>query len=724
MPMKSLVTASRSALVALCVSLLFGAAARAEPEPADPPARVGSVSALRGSVDSSPESGAAWEAAKLNQPVTSQTSLWAPPGSQAEVRIGSTSVRLDGNTQAVFSQVDDHGIALDVAQGTVRVRVRSLPTGDSFSLSADGVRAEAQAPGDYRVSYDPDHRAYTVRALAGRLRVVTPSNSFNLEAGQESLVENGGSELQLRAMGQRDDFDAWAEARDRDQDRLASARYVSPETTGIEALDEHGYWTNAPDYGAVWYPRGVPYGWAPYRYGHWGYVRPWGWTWIDDAPWGFAPFHYGRWALIGGAWGWVPGPIVLRPVYAPALVGYVGARSGNVSVSIGFGSGAPVGWFPLGPRERYYPPYRYSPRYVQQINVINVTHVVNPPPHPNYDRRATRPEPVERPSYRYAQRPDAVTMVSEDHFRNARPIGREHMDLTPQQAAQLQPVAASIAPAARAGGTAPGATTRPGTVPNGLPAALLPTPSRGLRPQDAARSPADSTRGGGPPLANAPSTGERRPASERDRRDGGREPIAPAVPGSPREAAPPAGPAANAGRSPGVPVAPVAPQPRPTIVPAERGVVPVAPTTPEPRRAERPRQIQREPGPPDAVRPEPGDRQPHTEPGDAGRNQRGSRSLPPEQPVRAAPAAPAPAPAPQFALPQAAPSPQVIPRPVPVPQVMPSPQVMPRPVAVPNPPPRVQQPRGREPGGERGGNGDRRADQGDGPQRGGGQRER
>src|SRR5256885_3839541 len=43
-------------------------------------------------------------------------------------------------------------------------------------------------------------------------------------------------------------------------------------------------------------------------------------SWVDDAPWGFAPFHYGRWTIVGGSWGWVPGPIRVRPWYAPALV--------------------------------------------------------------------------------------------------------------------------------------------------------------------------------------------------------------------------------------------------------------------------------------------------------------------------------------------------------------------------------------------------------------------
>ena len=716
---KTLIALSRRLLAGLCAGLLVAGTALAETDPADPPARVGSISALRGPVDSSPEAGAAWDPAKLNQPITSETSLWVPPGSQAEVRIGSSSVRLDGNTQAVFSQLDDHGIAIDVAQGTVRARVRSLATGDSFSFSADGVRAEAQAPGDYRVGYDPDRRAYTVRALSGRLRVVTPNNTFNLESGQESLVENGGSELQLRAMGQRDDFDAWAEARDRDQDRLASARYVSPETTGIEALDEHGYWTTAPDYGAIWYPRGLPYGWAPYRYGHWAYVRPWGWTWVDDAPWGFAPFHYGRWALIGGSWGWVPGPIVPRPVYAPALVGYVGAHSGNVSLSIGFGGGAPVGWFPLGPREYYHPPYRYSPRYVQQINVINV---VNPPQRPHDDRRATRPTPVERPSYRYAQRPDAVTVVSEDNFRNARSIGRERLDLTPGQMAQLQPVAASLNPPGRPGGAAPGPAGRPGGAASGLPSALLPAPGRAQRPQEPRRAPVYGTRDDAPSMANAPGGSAQRPPpmGQDRRRDEGEPSAAMPVPG---RGVPAAGP-------PNVQRTPVVPQPRPAVVPGER----TGSMQDGRDAADRPRSAQREPGPPRGDDRDDRGRRSYVDPGSAERGPHGQRTPRPD----AGGAAPTqPVPRPQLSLPQATPSPQAIPRPVPVP----APQALPRPqVAVPNPPPQPlpqareprqpiqqqQQQRGRESANEQRGatGGERRGGGGDGGQRGWSQRER
>ena len=72
------------ARLALLAALLAAPwAAAQEADAADPPARVGSISALRGPVEFSAQAGAAWDAARVNQPVTGQGELWAPPGSQA-----------------------------------------------------------------------------------------------------------------------------------------------------------------------------------------------------------------------------------------------------------------------------------------------------------------------------------------------------------------------------------------------------------------------------------------------------------------------------------------------------------------------------------------------------------------------------------------------------------------------------------------------------------------
>ena len=51
----------------------------------------------------------------------------------------------------------------------------------------------------------------------------------------------------------------------------------------------------------------------------------------------------------------------MRPVYAPAMVAFVG----------GGGFGAAVGWFPLGPREVWVPSYHVSAGYMTRVNVSN-----------------------------------------------------------------------------------------------------------------------------------------------------------------------------------------------------------------------------------------------------------------------------------------------------------------------------------------------------------------
>ena len=132
---------------------------------------------------------------------------------------------------------------------------------------------------------------------------------------------------------------------------------------GYEDLDAYGAWQPHEDYGMVWEPQRVAADWAPYRFGDWIWIEPWGWTWIDDAPWGFAPSHYGRWLHEDSRWLWVPGPREIPPVFAPGLVGW----------TEDFARRSAVGWFPLAPRERYVPLYAASEQYLQRLNVFATT---------------------------------------------------------------------------------------------------------------------------------------------------------------------------------------------------------------------------------------------------------------------------------------------------------------------------------------------------------------
>jgi hypothetical protein len=133
----------------------------------------------------------------------------------------------------------------------------------------------------------------------------------------------------------------------------------------------------------------------------------------------------------------VPGRIVARPVYAPALVAWVGRPGFSVSVAIG--SVPAVGWFPLAPREVFYPGYRVSPAYVRNINVTHVTDV-------------TRIVEVDRHPHahvRHANRPHALTVVPAQAVSHGRPVRAAAVRVRDQGTLAALPVAASAPEVAR-----------------------------------------------------------------------------------------------------------------------------------------------------------------------------------------------------------------------------------------------------------------------------------
>src|SRR6185369_5594330 len=389
-------------LLAALVVALLGGPAMAQ---ADPPGRVARLNHAEGTTVFSPAGDNEWTDAELNRPLTRGDRLWTDRGSRAEIQIGSSAVRMDGRTHLEILALDDQTAQLSVTQGAVSVRMRSLPEGENFEIATPNLAYRAAYPGDYRIDVD---------AASGTTRVTIHSGTGAVygESGQ-ALPLGGGQQITFRARSlvqvnaqespPQDGFDRWAADRNRLEDQSISARYVPREVVGYQQLDAHGQWAQDATHGMVWYPRATAANWAPYRHGHWEWISPWGWTWIDDAPWGFAPFHYGRWALIGSRWAWVPGHLGLHPLYAPALVAFIGGGGGGVNWNISLGSGRPgVAWFPLAPGEAWQPGYRASPVYISNVN----RHIAV----------------QDNASYAHQRHADALTAVSAEDFDRGRPV--------------------------------------------------------------------------------------------------------------------------------------------------------------------------------------------------------------------------------------------------------------------------------------------------------------
>jgi hypothetical protein len=418
----------------------------------DPPGRVARLNFSQGSISFRPAGEDDWVTGVPNRPMVTGDDLWADEDSRAEVHIGSTAIRLGAKTGITFLELDDRTTQIRLAQGSLILRVRHVDDDDNYEIDTPNIAFTLLQPGEYRIDVSEDGSQTVTDVWHGRGRVTGGGFSYNVVAGQ-SATFTGSDHLDydLGQIPNSDDFDGWAFDRDSREDQADSANYVSREMTGYEDLDDNGDWSYVAGYGPCWRPRALAVGWAPYRFGHWAYVGPWGWTWVEDEPWGFAPFHYGRWAFVNSGWFWVPGPVVVRPIWAPALVAFVGGGPG-----FHFSAGVGVGWFPLAPGEVYLPGYRVSRAYVNNVNVTNttvsVTRVTNV-----YNTVVVNRTTVNNITYVNQRVNNGVTVVSHDAFVNARPVAQNVMRVDAKEIAaapvshvvEAEPIRTSVIGAGR-----------------------------------------------------------------------------------------------------------------------------------------------------------------------------------------------------------------------------------------------------------------------------------
>jgi FecR protein len=404
---------------------------------ADPPSRVARLNYLSGEVSVQPGGVNDWVGAVMNRPLTTADRVWTDKNARAELGLGGSTMRLNAETSMTLTNVSDQMVQVELDQGTVNLHIRHLYDGEVFEFDTPNLAFTILKNGDYRFDVDPNAGTTYVTVWNGEGEATGQGPGVKLHRGQQASFTNGTSlQNQIYPAPDRDGFDDWCQVRTQREDHADSYRYVSPDMEGAADLDQYGAWQPTPQYGAVWVPAVAP-GWAPYHYGHWVWVAPWGWTWVDDAPWGYAPAHYGRWVFYNGFWGWSPGPpvvAVVRPVYAPALVGWVGGPHFGVSVS--FGGGGAVGWFPLGWGEPYVPAYAVSRNYFQQVNVTN-THITNITNVTNnyYINNNTTVVNNNLNNIHYANQnvAGAVTAVPQRAFTNSLPVVKSAVAVSPSE---------------------------------------------------------------------------------------------------------------------------------------------------------------------------------------------------------------------------------------------------------------------------------------------------
>lgn len=334
--------------------------------------RVGRIVEMQGDVALYDTDAREWIEALRNRPLVVGDRLVLQRSARAEVRVGSTVLLLGQGADLSVDSLDDDRLRLTLNAGALALRVANRDQAESTEIRTAVALIRPQQAGQYRIDQDEDSTfAATWR---GGLEVSGNGHLLLIGPGERHEVwfdaRQGTARSRLARMPD-DRLAAWAQTRFAAEDAAPQAwRYASPAIPGLEDLDGHGRWDNHPEYGAVWVPYGVAANWAPFTDGRWVWMRPWGWTWVDAQPWGFAPSYYGRWLQWHGRWAWWPGQRQVRPVFAPAVVAWIGGS--HVSVGITIGAQPPMAWVPLQPWQPYVPivaprpphrppPYRLPP---------------------------------------------------------------------------------------------------------------------------------------------------------------------------------------------------------------------------------------------------------------------------------------------------------------------------------------------------------------------------
>lgn len=300
-------------------------------------ARVARVSFVSGDARIRRSGSDEWENVTLNLPVVEGDEIATEAGARIELQLAKDQhLRLEENSSLKLVTYTDEGIALSLSLGTMHLKVRTFDKDKTFfEIDAPKTTMALQSAGSYRIDAgNVGDKEIRIASITGEIRVYTENAGFTLKSGRRArLFVDGPTQGEWEtgdAMASMDEFDRWASTRDEAIAlRLGESyydKYYDDDIYGADDLNDNGQWIHTRDYGYVWRPFSSAIrsysDWSPYRYGHWRWLPPFGWTWVNDEPWGWATYHYGRWFYHNGYWNWSPYGYYrsTRSWWRPALV--------------------------------------------------------------------------------------------------------------------------------------------------------------------------------------------------------------------------------------------------------------------------------------------------------------------------------------------------------------------------------------------------------------------
>ena len=133
----------------------------------------------------------------------------------------------------------------------------------------------------------------------GDVEVASASGRVKVEKKHSATFDLTGTEPYTLANNlEPDPYDEWDKQQDKYHQQYSVSNSFSPYGYGASDLNYYGSFYNIPGYGMMWQPYLVGAGWDPFMNGAWMWYPGAGYAWISAYPWGWTPYRYGSWTYL------------------------------------------------------------------------------------------------------------------------------------------------------------------------------------------------------------------------------------------------------------------------------------------------------------------------------------------------------------------------------------------------------------------------------------------
>lgn len=293
---------------AVAVLTVSACALLALPALADSQARIVRLSDVQGSVQIDKNTGAGFENAFLNLPITQGTQIRTRDTGRAEIEFedGST-LRLSPNTTAQFSTLgnDDSGKHISIINLVDGMAYVNWLGKDQVTLNFSREKVQLEHAAHFRVETAPNTARFAV--FKGDVDVEGPNGKVTVKKKKEVSFDAASDQPYTLAKLEESPLDAW-DKESVDYHQQYARNNSSPYGYGASDLGYYGSYTNVAGYGMMWQPYFTGAGWDPFMDGAWSWYPGFGYMFVSSYPWGWMPYRYGNWMYVSGyGWMWQPG---------------------------------------------------------------------------------------------------------------------------------------------------------------------------------------------------------------------------------------------------------------------------------------------------------------------------------------------------------------------------------------------------------------------------------